>query len=104
MDGLALALHGTGRIAEAVHLHEETLNTRKSLLDPEHPDIFISMEGLASSLCSLGQEQGAWHLYNDILTARTRILGVHHPDTIRITQILRSQTETTQGSDALVNL
>jgi len=85
-----------GRIKEAVQLHEETLKLRKSVLEPEHPDIFHSMEGLAFSLHMLGQRHEANQLYENILTMRRRVLGEDHPDTVRVVQYLTSITEMTQ--------
>jgi tetratricopeptide (TPR) repeat protein len=88
MEGLARSLQGMGRINEAVKLHEETLKFRKSVLGPEHPDVFWSMEELANSLLSLGRSQAARQLYEEILTGRRKLLGEDHPHTLRALQYL----------------
>ena len=68
---------------EAAQLFEETLDIRKRVLGPEHPDTLESMNGLAVSYWSLGQMKAAAQLFKETLEIRKRALGPEHPDTLQ---------------------
>ena len=48
MNNLAIVLCDEGRYAEAEKLHRETLDIRRRVLGPEHPDTLMSMNNLAN--------------------------------------------------------
>ena len=54
MNNLAIALWSEGHYAEAEKLYRETLDMRRRVLGPEHPDTLSSMNNLANVLDERG--------------------------------------------------
>ena len=71
-----------GDAEEARQLHEQTYETRRRVLGPEHPDTLTSANSLAVTRSVLGDAEGARQLYEQTYEARRRVLGPEHPDTL----------------------
>jgi tetratricopeptide (TPR) repeat protein len=71
------------RYAEAEKLERKTLDIRRRVLGPEHPDTLTSMDSLALFLRSSELRKAeAETLYRETLDIRRRVLGPEHPDTL----------------------
>ncbi|KAN0070712.1 hypothetical protein V8E54_010877 [Elaphomyces granulatus] len=71
-----------GRWAEAEKLFVQVLQTRKTVLGPEHPDILTSMNNLASTYWKQGRWTEAEKLQVQVVQTRRTVLGPEHPDTL----------------------
>ena len=79
---LACAYQDTGRLNEAITLHQQTLENLTGILGPDHPSTLASRNNLAYAYQAAGRLDEAIALYEQTLEDRTRILGPHHPDTL----------------------
>ena len=79
---LAIVYQDAGRAAEAIPLHEATLNIRERMLGPEHPDTLVSRNDLANAYRDAGRAAEAIPLHEATLKIRARLLGPEHPDTL----------------------
>ena len=91
MTNLAGVLRGQGKFDEARKLHEQTLEIRRRILGPEHPDTLWSMNNLAIVLGEQGKHDEARKLLEQTLEIRRRILGPEHPDTLESMHNLASR-------------
>jgi tetratricopeptide (TPR) repeat protein len=78
----ASALYSDGRYEEAEELEVQIMQTRKRVLDDEHPDTLLSMDNLASTYCKQGRWAEAEELEVQVMQTRKRVLGDEHPDTL----------------------
>ena len=79
---LACAYQDTGRLNEAITLHQQTLENLTGILGPDHPSTLASRNNLAYAYQAAGRLDEAIALYEQTLEDRTRILGPDHPDTL----------------------
>ena len=79
---LACAYQDTGRLNEAITLHQQTLENLTGILGPDHPSTLASRNNLAYAYQAAGRLDEAIALYEQTLEDRTRILGPHHPNTL----------------------
>ena len=79
---LACAYQDTGRLNEAITLHQQTLENLTGILGPDHPSTLASRNNLAYAYQAAGRLDEAIALYEQTLEDRTRILGPHHPRTL----------------------
>lgn len=60
-NNLAFAHKSTGRLDEAIVLHEQNLTDREQALGPDHPDTLASRNNLAAAYNSAGApSRGTW--------------------------------------------
>ncbi|KAI1182340.1 hypothetical protein F5B17DRAFT_420840, partial [Nemania serpens] len=57
------------------------IETRKTVLGPEHPNMLTSMANLAFIWNSQGRDHDAFELIEQCSNARILVLGPGHPDT-----------------------
>ena len=81
-NNLATAYRATGKLDQAIILHEQNLADRERILGPRHPDTLASRNNLAYAYRAAGKLDRAIALFEQNLTDRERILGPHHPDTL----------------------
>jgi serine/threonine protein kinase/tetratricopeptide (TPR) repeat protein len=74
--------HKLGLYSQAEPLLEQALETRRSLLDDEHPDTLGSMHALAYLYWLQGRYDEAERLCLETLESQKRILGADHPNTL----------------------
>ncbi|KAN0076607.1 hypothetical protein V8E54_006749 [Elaphomyces granulatus] len=79
-----------GRWVEAEKLEVQVMETRKTVLGPEHPDTLTSMANLASTFRNQGQWTEAEKLEVQVMETRKTVLGPEHPDTLDSMQNLAS--------------
>jgi len=60
----------------------ETLDIRRRVLGPEHPDTLKSMSNLGEVLIRQGRYAEAARLLGETLDIKRRVLGSEHPDTL----------------------
>jgi hypothetical protein len=82
MNNLATVLEREGYYAEAERLHRQTLDIRRRVLGPEHPDTLASVHNLAIVLYDEGRYTEAERLDRETLDIRRGVLGPEHPDTL----------------------
>ena len=82
MGLLGWILTEQGRYAEAEKLQRETLDIRRRVLGPEHPDTLASVHNLAIVLYDEGRYTEAERLDRETLDIRRGVLGPEHPDTL----------------------
>jgi tetratricopeptide (TPR) repeat protein len=82
MSSLATAYYEDGRFEEAENLQRETLESRRRVLGPDHPETLLSMNSLADICDTQGRHAEAEALYREILDRRRRVLGEDSPDTL----------------------
>jgi hypothetical protein len=63
-------------------MHRQTLELRKKVLGPEHPDTLTSMNNLGWVLSSQGKHVEAEQIHQQTLELRKKVLGLEHPDTL----------------------
>ncbi len=68
--------------AAARSAQELTLDVRRRVVGPEHPDTLNSMNNLAETLRAQGDLMGARTLHEQVLDVCRRVLGPEHPDTL----------------------
>jgi tetratricopeptide (TPR) repeat protein len=88
MNNLANSYRDLGREAEALKLHQETLDLRKATLGPEHPDTLITMNNVAFGLATANRFDEAIQLAQETLTLRAKTLGSDHPHTLMSRMVL----------------
>lgn len=81
-QNLAMGLRRAGRYREAERLAREVVESRETLLGPEHQDALTSVSDLALVLEENGDLAGAEPLNRRCMEARERTLGREHPDTL----------------------
>ena len=79
---LACAYQDTGRLNEAITLHQQTLENLTGILGPDHPSTLASRNNLVYAYQAAGRLDEAIALYEQTLEDHTRILGPHHPNTL----------------------
>src|SRR5262249_36620630 len=79
---LALVFHHQSKYAQAEALYGHTLEIKRRVLGPEHPNTLETL----SSVASMYQQQGRYGLAEiqaaQALTGRRRALGSEHPETM----------------------
>ena len=82
MNNLALVYFQQGKYAQAETLNNQTLEIRRRVRGPEHPDTLSTL----SDFASMYQRQGKYALAENpaaqALTGKRHTLGPEHPDTI----------------------
>jgi tetratricopeptide (TPR) repeat protein len=81
-NNLANTCITAGRTAEAIKLHEATLELRESRLGPDHLDTLSSRNNLATAYLSAGRTAEAIKLLEATLRLRESKLGPDHPATL----------------------
>jgi hypothetical protein len=81
MNNLVNALNQEGRYADAEKLGRLTLEIRRRVLGPEHPQTLMSTVNLASSLLLEGHYADAEKLQRETLAIQRRVRGPDNPDT-----------------------
>jgi tetratricopeptide (TPR) repeat protein len=82
MNNLARAYEADGQLKKALDLHEQTLEKRKLILGPDHPQTLASMNNLAAAYHADGQLKKALDLHEKTLGKRKLTLGLDHPETL----------------------
>ena len=82
MANLATVLAKEDHYAEAENLVRETLDTRRRVLGPEHPDTVHSMSHLSNLLSDEGHYAEAEKMKRETLDIQRRVLGPEHPETL----------------------
>jgi tetratricopeptide (TPR) repeat protein len=82
MNNLANVYRAQNENAQAEPLYHQTLEIRRRVLGPEHPDTLISINNLANVYWSQGNFTQAESLYSEAMETQRRILGPEHPDTL----------------------
>ena len=82
-NSLAVGYGAAGRTADAIRLHEETLDVRTRALGPKHGDTLQSRNNLAVGYSAAGRTADAIRLHEKTLDLRSRVLGQEHPDTLK---------------------
>ena len=81
-NSLAAAYLVAGRVAEAIHLFEQTLSVQQRSLGPDDPETLTSQNNLASAYQDAGRIAEAIRLYELNLEVRERLLGPDDPSTL----------------------
>jgi tetratricopeptide repeat protein len=76
MDNLASAYRRQGRWTEAEKLQVRVMETRKTVLGPEHPHTLTSMDNLASTY----RRHGRW---TEAEKLQVQVMERYHPSTLR---------------------
>ena len=58
------------------------METRKTVLGSEHPDILTSMDNMASTYHDQGRWAEAEKLFVPVMEVSNTVLGLEHPDTL----------------------
>ncbi|MFE6918056.1 tetratricopeptide repeat protein, partial [Streptomyces rubiginosohelvolus] len=82
------ALESLGEYEQARGMHADTLEHRRRVLGPDHPDTLTSANNLATALANLRQFRAAEQILGDARARSRRVLGENHPDTQRLTENL----------------
>jgi Cdc6-like AAA superfamily ATPase len=78
----AMALYHEGHYKEAEELQVRVMQTKKRVLDDEHPDTLTSMGNLALTYSNQGRWKEAEELEVQVMQTRKRVLGDEHPSTL----------------------
>lgn len=70
-----------GKYAQAEALNLQTLEIRRRVLGPEHPDTLMSINNLAVVYFDEGKYAQAEALFSQTLEIMRRVLGPEHPAT-----------------------
>ena len=81
---LGISFWYLGEAELARQQYQRSLDLRKVILGPDHPDTHTSMINLATSYQSLGRDAEALELQQETLALRKATLGPDHPDTLRL--------------------
>ena len=81
--GLAWALRGEDRFAEAEKMARETFEAERRVLGPQNTSTLRSAELLGSILSRLGRYTEAEKLLRETLNVQRRVLGPENPDTLQ---------------------
>jgi non-specific serine/threonine protein kinase/serine/threonine-protein kinase len=87
-ENLSLTLDDEGRQGDAEKLLRQTLQFRRQVLGPEHPDTVRTTYILAETLRQERRYAEAEELARGALEAERRILGADHPGTLTAANIL----------------
>ena len=99
LAGLYLA---TGRLEEAVTLHEQTLKTARRTLGNDHLEAQTFVCRLASAYHDVGRVEDALALYEPAVKLYTRHFGVAHPRTIiAVNALAKVYSSSGRTSDAI---
>ena len=79
-DGIPRCEFGAHRGLQCLAKARKTLEIRKRVLGPNHPQTLSSMYGLACSLCSSGCALEALRLHKEALKIRKIVLPPEHPE------------------------
>jgi hypothetical protein len=79
MVNLASTYRNKGRWDKAEELEVQVMETRKSVLGPEHPDTLTSMNNLSFTWKAMRRQTEALQLMDKCVQLRKRVLGVNHP-------------------------
>jgi tetratricopeptide (TPR) repeat protein len=82
MNNLAGVYHGVGKYAQSEALYSQTLEIKRRMLGPEHPDTLLSMNNLADVYSSQGKYAQAETLFSKTIKMSRRVLGSEHPLTL----------------------
>ena len=80
INNLALLYKEQGKYDEALPLHEECLEKRRSILGNDHPNTLTSINNLVLLYKKQGKYDEALPLYEECLEKSRSILGNDHPD------------------------
>lgn len=69
-----------GQYADAEPLYKQSLIIREKTLEPDHPDVAVSLNNLAAIYYTQGKYPEAEPLFKQSLAIRERVLGPDHPD------------------------
>lgn len=83
MDLMGRVYYGLGLYSRSEVLLRRSVELRRHVSGPRHPDTAQSMHNLANALAALGKEGEARRLDLEVLDIRRRALGPDHPDTLR---------------------
>jgi serine/threonine protein kinase len=72
-----------GLYARAQPLLDRSVEIRRRVLGPDHPDTLLSMDDLGTDLDALGDYAEAEKLERETLEISRRVLGPEHPDTLK---------------------
>ncbi|HET6583134.1 MAG TPA: serine/threonine-protein kinase [Nannocystaceae bacterium] len=72
-------LDSAGRYEAAEKVFRSVLAERERLLEPDHPDVLVTMSAIASTLEDLGRELEAVEMRRDVFARYERLLGPDHP-------------------------
>jgi tetratricopeptide (TPR) repeat protein len=81
MNNLAVMYQSSGQLDAARPLLDETLEARKSLLGPTHPDTLATLGNLAALYYAQRNFARSIPLFEEALEARRKEQGDNHPDT-----------------------
>jgi tetratricopeptide (TPR) repeat protein len=68
-----------GKYAEAVRLHRESLDLRRRIFGPSHPDVVVSLINLGWSLTRKGDLADALKAYEQAIELTRAVYGPEHP-------------------------
>ncbi|KAJ5612041.1 hypothetical protein N7510_005235 [Penicillium lagena] len=77
-----------GRWEEAEQLKVQVIETRKTKLGEDHPEILTSMANLAFTWKSSGQDAEAISLLRNCLAKQEQTLGLNNPETLANSEAL----------------
>jgi tetratricopeptide (TPR) repeat protein len=81
MHDLGINLRSSGHLREAEAMDRQTLEIRRRVLGPEHPETLMAMAELAVTLDDSHRYAEAEKLYRAALSIQLRVLGPEHPGT-----------------------
>lgn len=80
LAGLADALAGAGRRAEAIAYYREALTLIQTHAPAEHPEAACCLQNLADALADEGQSADAERFYREAIARKQRVYGDAHPE------------------------
>ncbi len=80
LSNLALLLHQTGRLAEAVKLYREVLERRREIYGPRDRNVASALHNLALAEFDLEHVEQSELLVREALSIQTEAVGPKHPD------------------------
>jgi non-specific serine/threonine protein kinase/serine/threonine-protein kinase len=72
-----------GIYSAALPLLQQSLETRRRQLGPDHAESLAAANELANLYWYLDRYEAAEPLYHDVISRRSRVLGEEHPDTLK---------------------
>ncbi|PVF91422.1 hypothetical protein CPB86DRAFT_878527 [Serendipita vermifera] len=103
MERIARILDNHGQFEEAENVQRKTLELRRAILGPRHPDTIAIMYDIARTFIERGQIEGAEKMMREVLELRREALGPRDPRTISAMQDIaltlcsRGQLEEAEG-------
>ena len=93
MDVMGTVYRSLGLFSQAQSLLEQSIEIKRSVFGPDHPETLKSSNILAWVLMQEGRVASAEALARSVVNSSRRVLGIRHPDTLRSMRTLAAILE-----------